>query len=146
VGNEKKDPFDLERFILAQEDVYERALAELRNGRKRSHWMWFIFPQIAGLGRSEASVRYAIGGLDEASAYLVHPLLGSRLLECCEALLSHKQLSAAQIFGSPDDMKLHSSMTLFDVVSTHSVFDQVLNRYFRAQRDKNTLQILRKLA
>ena len=107
------DPHDLQRFVSAQRGIYELALAELRQGRKTSHWMWFVFPQIAGLGRSAMSVRYAISSAGEAAAYWRHDVLGPRLKACIEALISHRNLSARQIMGSPDDLKLRSSLTLF---------------------------------
>jgi uncharacterized protein (DUF1810 family) len=132
---------DLERFLDAQDSgrVYERALAELREGRKTSHWMWFVFPQIAGLGQSEMSRRYAIDSLDEARAYLDHPVLGPRLLECCEALLSHHGMSAEQILGGIDAIKLRSSMTLFARASPETqTFQQVLDRYFDGEADVAT--------
>jgi uncharacterized protein (DUF1810 family) len=139
------DPFDLERFMRAQQTVYATALAEITAGRKRSHWMWFIFPQIAGLGMSETSRLYAIRSLDEAKAYLVHPVLGPRLVECAEAVLRHTGRSAFEIFGSPDDVKLRSSATLFARVSPPgSVFERVLDTFFDGQRDERTVRILEK--
>jgi uncharacterized protein (DUF1810 family) len=107
------DPFDLERFVEAQDRVWPAVLSELRAGRKTSHWMWFVFPQLAGLGRSPMSVKYAISGLDEARAYLAHPLLGPRLRECAELVLTHTGLTPFDIFGGIDAMKLSSSMSLF---------------------------------
>ena len=137
------DPHDLARFVEAQEGVYEQALAEIRNGRKRSHWMWFVFPQVDGLGFSATSKRYAIRSLDEAKAYLAHPILGPRLVECAEAVLSIGGRSAADIFGSPDDMKLRSSATLFAHVSPGgSVFHRLLDKYFGGQPDGATLRLL----
>jgi uncharacterized protein (DUF1810 family) len=137
------DPFALQRFVSAQDGIYEEVLAELRSGHKRTHWMWFIFPQIQGLGSSATSKYYAITSRDEARAYLDHPVLGKRLVECIQALLSVHGRSASAIFGFPDDMKLKSSMTLFDAVSARgSVFSQVLDRYFQGQRDRKTLDIL----
>ena len=137
------DPFGLERFVQAQQPVYDTALAELRSGRKVTHWMWFIFPQIAGLGRSPASVRYAIGGIAEARAYLQHPVLGPRLCECGEAVLAVRGRSARDIVGSPDDMKLRSSATLFAQVSPPgSVFARLLERYFPEGPDRQTLALL----
>ena len=135
--------FDLERFVTAQEHVYPRALAELRSGRKRSHWMWFVFPQMRGLGTSPMSQRYGIGSLAEARAYLGHPILGSRLRECAEAVLAVEGVSAHDIFGSPDDLKLRSSATLFAQASAPgSVFEWVLERYFEGAPDGRTLQLL----
>ena len=137
------DPFDLERFTSAQEAVYERALAELRSGRKRTHWMWFIFPQIAGLGYSATSQHYAIKGIGEARQYLAHPVLGPRLLECTQALLNNAGRSVAEILGYPDDLKLKSSMTLFErAADGDSVFARALEEFYHGQRDTNTLRIL----
>ena len=134
------DPFRLNRFVEAQERVYERALSEIRRGQKRSHWMWFIFPQFDGLGFSEISKRYAIKSLDEAEAYLRHPVLGPRLLECAEAALAIEGRSVAEIFGSADDMKLRSCATLFARVSpAGSVFERVLDKYFGGKADERTL-------
>ena len=136
------DPYRLERFVEAQEGVYPRALAEIRSGRKRSHWMWFVFPQVAGLGYSATSKHYAIKSLDETKAYLAHPILGPRLLECADAVLGVKGRTAADIFGSPDDMKLRSSATLFAQVSpAGSVFHQVLDRYFGGHPDGETIRL-----
>jgi uncharacterized protein (DUF1810 family) len=131
----------LQRFVNAQNEgeTCERALAELRAGRKTSHWMWFVFPQLAGLGQSEMSRHYAIGSLEEARAYLDHPLLGPRLIECCEALLSHHGKSAEQILGGIDAIKLRSSMTLFLRASPETqTFQQVLDRYFDGEADAAT--------
>lgn len=137
------DPFDLNRFIAAQESSYAAALAELSEGQKRSHWMWYIFPQIAGLGRSATAQRYAISGLEEARAYLGHQVLGERLRECCDRLLILEGVSAHDIFGSPDDMKLRSSMTLFSAVDGQpSIFFQVLQKYYQGQMDTATLDII----
>src|SRR3954468_12248130 len=111
------DVHDLSRFVEAQRSTYEQALAELRSGRKRTHWMWYIFPQLAGLGRSATARRYAIESLEEARAYLEHPLLGPRLIACAAAVCEIEGRSAYEIFGSPDDLKLHSSATLFARVS-----------------------------
>lgn len=138
------DPFELSRFIAAQEPIYAQALAEVRSGRKTSHWMWFVFPQIVGLGSSAMAQRYAISGADEARTYLAHPMLGHRLSECAEALLGVEGRSAFEIFGSPDDMKLKSSMTLFAEVSApDSAFGKVLDRYYEGQKDPRTLELLR---
>lgn len=137
------DPHDLGRFVSAQEGVYARALAELRAGRKRSHWMWFVFPQFAGLGRSETSRRYAIRSVSEAKAYLRHAELGPRLQECCEAILGVEGRSAFDIFGSPDDAKLRSCATLFAAVSPPvSVFARVLEKFFRGTRDEETVRLI----
>jgi uncharacterized protein (DUF1810 family) len=130
----------LARFRSAQEGVYDQALAELRAGRKRTHWMWFVFPQIAGLGSSPAAQRYAIASLAEARAYLADPVLGPRLVECCTALLAVPERSAEQILGYPDDLKLRSSMTLFGLAAPESgVFQQVLDRYYDGKPDPRTL-------
>ncbi|HKO67365.1 MAG TPA: DUF1810 domain-containing protein [Burkholderiaceae bacterium] len=137
------DPHDLRRFVDAQHGIYESALSEISQGQKSSHWMWFIFPQYAGLGSSSTSQRYAIKSVAEADAYLKHPVLGPRLLECGQALLRVEGRSAQQIFGSPDDMKLHSSATLFAHVSPGgSVFERVLDKYFRGAGDAKTLQLI----
>jgi uncharacterized protein (DUF1810 family) len=132
--------FDLERFVDAQRGVYATALAELRAGRKHSHWMWFIFPQIAGLGRSEMARRYAIASSDEAAAYLAHPVLGARLRESAAAVLAHDDLDVDTIFGDPDNMKFHSSMTLFaDVAPDEALFHDALDRFFGGEPDGATL-------
>ena len=137
------DPHNLQRFIDAQDDVFETALTELRSGTKQSHWMWFIFPQLAGLGLSPTSQYYGIGSLDEARAYLEHPVLGPRLRDCVEALLSHAGTRAAeQILGSIDAMKLRSSMTLFDKVSPHDIFAEAIHAFFDASFDERTLALL----
>jgi len=133
----------LERFISAQEQQYAAALAEIRRGKKQSHWIWYIFPQIAGLGYSETSRFYAITDVAEARAYLQHPVLGSRLKEISGALLHVKGKTANQIFGSPDDMKLQSSMTLFAALpNTDPVFQQVLDTYFDGAPDQATLRLI----
>ncbi|MFI5892264.1 DUF1810 domain-containing protein [Actinoplanes sp. NPDC051513] len=129
---------DLERFVAAQDGVYERALAEIVAGDKRSHWMWFIFPQIAGLGSSPAAQRYAISGRAEAAAYLAHTLLGPRLLECTESVLSHQ----AQFFAFPDDLKLRSSMTLFaQVAHDPAPFRAVIARFYGSE-DQRTIDLM----
>jgi len=134
---------DLERFVQAQDPIYERVLEELRAGRKTSHWMWFVFPQIAGLGRSPTSVFYAIADLDEARAYLAHPVLGARLRECTAIVAGHEGLSAFDIFGGIDALKLHSCMTLFTRADPDEpLFKTVLERYFDARPDPNTLRQL----
>jgi uncharacterized protein (DUF1810 family) len=137
------DRFDLAPFVRAQEETYSQALVELRQGRKRTHWMWFVFPQFDGLGSSPTSKCFAIKSVDEAGAYLAHPVLGARLRECSEALLSLTGLSAIDIFQYPDDLKLHSSMTLFDLAAPGAVFARVLDEYFRGERDERTLQLVR---
>ena len=138
-----EDPHDLNRFVRAQERDYVRALAEIRSGRKRTHWMWYIFPQLDGLGFSETARRYAIRGLDEARAYLEHPVLGPRLVECADAVLAVRGRSARGIFGTPDDLKLRSCATLFAEVSPGgSVFRQMLKVYFGGEADVRTLALL----
>ncbi len=137
------DPFRLQRFIDAQEGVHARALDELRAGRKTTHWMWFVFPQVAGLGSSAMAQRYAIGSLEEARAYLAHPVLGPRLVECTEAVLSHPDRTAHQILGSPDDVKLRSSMTLFVLAAgPDTVFQRVLDAFFDAEMDTRTVDLV----
>jgi uncharacterized protein (DUF1810 family) len=137
------DPHDLGRFVSAQADDFERALAEIKAGRKRSHWMWYIFPQIDGLGFSAMSRRYSIKSLDEARAYLDHPLLGRRLVECAEAVMTVQGRSACEIFGTPDDVKLKSCATLFaSVTPPDSIFARLLDRFFEGARDGKTLQLL----
>ena len=137
------DPHDLGRFLEAQSGDYQTALAEVRAGRKRSHWMWYIFPQIGGLGLSSMSRRYAIGSLGEARAYLAHPVLGPRLVEIAEAALAVEGRSARDIFGSPDDMKLRSCATLFArAAPAGSVFARLLDRYFDGTPDARTLELL----
>jgi uncharacterized protein (DUF1810 family) len=144
LGSGGPDAYDLARFVHAQENVYERALEELRAGRKRSHWIWFIFPQLAGLGSSAMSRRYAIRNIEEAGEYLRHPVLGPRLVECTEAVSALDGRSARQIFGTPDDKKLCSSMTLFELVSAPgSVFAAVLEKYFSGERDARTIDMVR---
>ena len=137
------DSHDLQRFVVAQHGVHEVALAELRRGRKASHWMWFVFPQIAGLGLSAMSQRYAIGSLDEARAYLAHPVLGPRLVAGVEAVLAVQGRSAHDIFGSPDDRKVQSCLTLFERVDgAPAVFATALDRYYGGERDGATLRLL----
>ncbi len=137
------DPFDLERFVSAQSGSYARALNEIRAGRKRSHWIWFVFPQIRGLGLSPTSQHYGISGIDEARAYISHPVLGPRLAECAEALLALKGRTASAIMPYPDDLKLRSSMTLFErVAGPGSVFSRVLEEYYQGHRDERTLELL----
>jgi uncharacterized protein (DUF1810 family) len=137
------DPYDLNRFVQAQKLDYARALGEIRGGRKQSHWMWYIFPQIEGLGQSSISKRYSIKSLAEAEAYLRHPLLGPRLRECCKTVLGVEGRSAHEIFGSPDDFKLKSCATLFAYVSAPgSEFDRLLDKYFQGRRDEETLRLL----
>jgi uncharacterized protein (DUF1810 family) len=136
----KSDPFDLQRFVSAQAANFGDALAELKAGRKRTHWMWYVFPQIAGLGTSAMAQRYAIGSTEEAQAYLAHPVLGPRLRQATEAILAVPQGTARDILGEPDDVKLRSSMTLFACVSPRgSVFQRTLDRYFSGEPDPATL-------
>jgi uncharacterized protein (DUF1810 family) len=143
---ERNDPFNLQRFVSAQEEVYSRALEELKSGVKRTHWMWLIFPQIDGLGHSTTAKYYAIVNLEEARAYLNHPVLGERLLECAEAVSAIRGWTASEIFGYPDDVKLKSSMTLFaSADETDSPFARVLHKYFQGERDVRTLQLLEML-
>jgi uncharacterized protein (DUF1810 family) len=137
------DPHHLQRFVEAQHDLFDIALAELRAGAKRSHWMWFVFPQLAGLGRSPTAQYYAIRSLDEARAFLAHPLLGPRLRRSCEALLAWAGKRAAeQIFGPVDALKLCSSATLFDRAAPGSAFACVLDDFYAGARDKGTLALL----
>lgn len=137
------DHFDLDRFIAAQAPVIDRVVAELAAGRKTSHWMWFVFPQIAGLGRSAMAQRYAISSLDEARAYLAHGVLGPRLVRCTALVNAVAGRSAHEIFGSPDDMKFRSSMTLFDAASPpRNVFAAALDKYFAGVRDAATLNLI----
>lgn len=137
------DHSDLNRFLAAQEGIYDEALAEIRAGRKRSHWMWFIFPQFKGLGFSATTQHFAIRSAAEARAYLAHPVLGPRLVECAEAALAIEGRTAREIFGSPDDLKLRSSATLFaSVAPDGSVFHRLLDKYFDGQPDRRTLELL----
>ena len=134
----------LKRFIDAQKTVYETALSEIKNGKKQSHWMWYIFPQIQGLGFSETSKYYAIKDIKEAEEFLKHPLLGSRLIEICNQLLALKSNDANKIFGSPDNLKLKSSMTLFSLLNINSVFDLIIEKFFNGIKDDKTLEIISK--
>lgn len=136
------DPYDLDRFVTAQAGNYETALAEIRRGAKRSHWMWYIFPQIEGLGSSAMAQRYAIGSLDEARAYLAHPLLGSRLRECVAALQDLTGTTAQAVFGSVDAMKLKSSLTLFAEAGGGPLFTAAIERWFDGWKDDATLRRL----
>lgn len=138
------DQYNLQRFVEAQQSVYPAVLAELRAAHKRSHWMWFVFPQLAGLGRSSMAQRYAIASLAEARAYLDHPVLGARLRECAALVERAQGRSARAIFGDPDDMKLHSSLTLFVQASpADAVFGACLLKYFEGQPDAATLALLK---
>jgi uncharacterized protein (DUF1810 family) len=137
------DPYDLDRFVQAQRNDYEQALAEITNGRKQSHWMWYVFPQFDGLGFSSTSKRYSIKSVAEAKAYLAHPVLGPRLTECAEAVMGVPGRSALEIFGFPDDVKLKSCATLFAQVSPPgSVFEQLLGKHFQGEADEKTLRLL----
>ncbi|MCW3113342.1 MAG: calpastatin [Segetibacter sp.] len=135
---------NLQRFLDAQKTDYQAALSEIRNGRKRSHWMWYIFPQIQGLGFSETSKFYAIKDIKEAGEYLKHSVLGNRLIGICNELLKLESNDAHRIFGSPDDMKLKSSMTLFSSLQNQPVFQQVLDKFFEGAKDEKTLQIVQR--
>ena len=140
------DPYDLERFTAAQATTYDTALAELKSGRKRSHWMWFVFPQMRGLGHSPTAQFYGISGLEEARAYLAHPLLGRRLEEATRAVLAIAGRTLHEIFGTPDDMKFDSSMTLFDLASDtpDNVYREALTQFCGGKRDQATLALLDK--
>jgi uncharacterized protein (DUF1810 family) len=145
VGYDGDMDTDLDRFVQAQDSggTYEQARSELRRGRKASHWMWFVFPQVAGLGRSATAQHYALDGLDEARAYLAHSTLGPRLRECCEALLASGESSPAKVLGSVDAMKLRSSMTLFArAVPEEPLFTDVLDRFFEGAPDPRTEELL----
>jgi uncharacterized protein (DUF1810 family) len=138
------DPFHLDRFLRAQAPVYAQALAELRAGAKRSHWIWFIFPQLKGLGRSERAIYFGIDSLEEAQAYLHHPLLGPRLIECTGAVNGVEGRTIHQIFGSPDDLKFRSSATLFArAAEAPAVFNEALRKYFDGEADPRTVELLR---
>lgn len=132
-----EDMFD--HFVLAQEPIYDRVRAELKAGRKESHWMWFIFPQIRGLGSSPMAERFALDSIQSAAAYLAHPLLGARIVECTQLLLEHGDKSARDMLGTPDDLKLKSSMTLFDCASQVPCFSDVLDQFFDGERCQHTL-------
>ena len=135
--------YNLERFLSAQDWSYKTALEEIKRGRKVSHWMWYIFPQIQGLGHSATALFYAITGLDEAKAYLENETLGLRLKEICNELLKHSNKTVESIFGNIDTLKLRSSMTLFDIISSNDIFDKVLSTFFHGQRCERTLRICR---
>jgi uncharacterized protein (DUF1810 family) len=142
-SNSSSDPYNLERFVIAQDSVFKRVLSELQTGTKMGHWMWFIFPQIRGLGRSPISMEYAISSRDEAQAYLQHPVLGPRLKECTQLVLNVNGRSATDIFGTPDDIKFRSSMTLFAQVSRDDdIFYRALQKYFEGAPDRLTLDRL----
>jgi uncharacterized protein (DUF1810 family) len=138
------DPHNLQRFLAAQAEDYERALRELQRGQKESHWIWYIFPQVAGLGHSSMAQQYAVRSRDEAVAFLKHEVLGTRLQQCCEALLRHQGKKVHDIMGYPDDLKLRSSMTLFAMISARgSVFHKVLNAFYAGEMDEKTFEFLR---
>ena len=140
------DQYNLNRFIDAQMAIYEGAMLELARGRKDSHWVWYIFPQIAGLGSSDTIRLYAIKSLEEGRAYLKHPVLGQRLIKACEILLSLKDASMDEVMGFPDDLKLLSSMTLFEAVSEpNSIFTKIIEIYFDDERDETSLEIIKSL-
>lgn len=136
------DPFHLTRFVSAQAENYADALAEIRAGEKVSHWMWYVFPQVAGLGHSDTARHFAIRSIAEAEAYLAHPVLGPRLVECCEAVLAVDGKTAHDIFDTPDDLKLRSSVTLFAAVAPGGVFARVLDKYFAGEPDTRTLRLI----
>jgi uncharacterized protein (DUF1810 family) len=137
------DTYDLQRFVDAQDPVYDRVLSELRTGRKRSHWMWFVFPQIAGLGYSSTAARFAIRSIEEAKAYLNHPVLGIRLRKCSQLVNEIAGKTVDDIFGYPDDLKFRSSMTLFAIAGGDQVFNQALQKYFNGEYDSRTVDLLR---
>ena len=135
--------FDLERFVQAQAPLYQNVVAELAAGRKRSHWMWFIFPQIAGLGHSANAIKFALASGDEAAAYLAHPVLGARLRACSALVAAHDDTPIEAIFGAPDDMKFHSSMTLFaEVAPDVAIFSECLDKFFDGEPDQATIERL----
>jgi uncharacterized protein (DUF1810 family) len=138
------DPFDLQRFVVAQHSVYDQVQAELAAGAKASHWMWFVFPQLGALGRSGMAQRFGIASKAEAEAYWKHPVLGARLKQCCDLLLAVEGRTALQIFGSPDELKFRSCLTLFEQAAANEpVFGQLLDRYYGGERDAATLKLLR---
>jgi uncharacterized protein (DUF1810 family) len=140
------DPFDLSRFLEPQEDDYAQVLSEIKDGQKRTHWMWYIFPQLDGLGFSSMAQRYSIKSIEEAQAFLDHPILGSRLLECAEAVIAVEERSITEVFGSTDALKLRSCATLFALLSpSGSVFHRILEKYYYGERDDKTLRIFEKL-
>ena len=142
-SKDQGDRFNLARFVSAQENSYDTALSEVAQGRKRSHWMWYIFPQHRGLGRSSTAQYYGITGVEEARAYLAHQVLGPRLIAVCEAALAVEDRSATEIFGKPDDMKLRSCATLFAHVSSpDSIFHKILDKYFDGKPDPLTIELL----
>ena len=142
------DPFELSRFVTAQDPIFDDVLAEFRAGRKQTHWMWFVFPQLSALGRSPTAQFYGIRSLDEARAYLAHPVLGQRLVRATDAALAVKGRSAHEIFGSPDDLKFRSSMTLFDEAAGGETerFQVALERFYAGEPDRKTLDLIRSAA
>ncbi len=137
------DTYNLNRFVIAQSGVIDKAIGELRRGRKETHWMWFVFPQLVGLGSSTMATRYGISGAEEAREYLDHPILGPRLIDCTQAVIDLDNLSTNDIFGTPDDMKLRSCATLFAHISAEgSAFHQILDKYYRGEPDPATLSLL----
>lgn len=139
------EKYDLQRFLDAHNQAYLRALSEVRNGKKETHWMWFLFPQLKGLGKSDTAKFYALSGLLEAREYLGHPVLGRHLLEITAELLKITDRTASELFGHPDDLKLHSSMTLFaEAADGNPLFSKVINHYFGGNKDLSTLQLLKK--
>jgi uncharacterized protein (DUF1810 family) len=138
------DPFRLDRFVKAQARVYPQVIQELSSGRKQSHWMWFVFPQVAGLGSSEMARRFAIGSKGEAAAYLAHDVLGPRLIECTRLVIAASEKPIDEILGSPDDMKFRSSMTLFDAVSKREIFAEAIGIFYPDGKDLATLNILQR--
>jgi uncharacterized protein (DUF1810 family) len=136
------DPFNLRRFIIAQIPCYPAVVDELRKGKKQTHWMWFAFPQVGGLGRSSMAMHFAIHSREEGAAYLATPLLRARLVECASLVLAHRTKSAHDIFGAPDNLKFWSSMTLFDALDGSSIYTDALNRFFGGELDQGTIDIL----
>lgn len=142
-----QDPFNLNRFIEAQDSIYNNAISELRAGRKSSHWSWFVIPQVMGLGSSAMSIKYALSGLEEAKAYLNHPILGARLKETIATLLIHNGTNASHILGDVDAKKLQSCLTLFNLVGNYEdLFQKALDKFFDGKQDANTLDIIAKLS
>lgn len=144
--NQANDPFGLDRFVKAQQDIYPNALAELKAGRKRTHWMWFVFPQIDGLGHSQTTIFYSIKSLDEAKAYLEHPTLGTRLIECTQAVMANEGTSLLEIFGKPDNKKFCACMTLFAKAAENKrLFEKAIDQFCDSQLSEKTLAILNHL-
>ncbi|XOF32482.1 MAG: DUF1810 domain-containing protein [Candidatus Electrothrix sp. YB6] len=142
---DSRDPFDLQRFVRAQNSVWRQVVRELRQGRKQTHWMWFVFPQVQGLGRSAVAEQYAIRSMEEAEAYLAHTVLGSRLQECVQLTLAVKGRSAGELFGYPDELKFRSCLTLFrETVGENSLFTHALDRYFSGRGDWLTVDIIKR--